>query len=91
MNFTSEPTPEQLLDLSQGAKLAALQDPLNQDLAKLREQVYQKVFTAISRGELTPDAAVQYWHEVHAYYRIQQRINQRVTMGRNTAAELHKE
>lgn len=90
MNYTSEPTPEQLLDLSQGAKLSALQQPLEEDLAKLREQVYQRVFMAISKGELDPNAAVQAWHEVHAYHRIQQKINQRVRLGQSVAQQLHE-
>jgi hypothetical protein len=88
--FTREPTPSELLDLSEGAKLASLQQPLSEDLAKLREQVYAKVFTAISKGELTADAAIQAWHEVHAYHRIQQRINQRVKVGQSVSANLHK-
>lgn len=88
--FTSEPTPEQLLDLSAGAKLAALREPLTEDLQTLRNQVYNKVFTAISKGELTPDMAVQAWHEVHAYHRIQQKINQRVKVGQSISEQLHK-
>lgn len=88
--FTREPTPEELLDLSEGAKLASLREPLSQDLETLKKQVYNKVFTAISKGELTENLAVQAWHEVHAYHRIQQKINQRVKVGQSVSAELHK-
>ena len=90
MMYSQEPTPEQLLDLSQGAKLSALAEPLTEDIQKLMQQAQTRVYTAISTGQLTPEMAVQAWHEMNAYHRILQRFNQKVKVGQATAEALHK-
>lgn len=90
MRYTSEPTPEQLLDLSQGAKLAALAEPLSADLGKLMEQSMNKVFIEIANGTLTPDLALQAWYELNAYQRLLQRFNQRIKVGQSISAQLHE-
>lgn len=90
MKFSSEPTVDQLLDLSQGAKLAALVQPLTEDLNKLAEQTQARIFTAISKGEMTPEMAVQGWHELHSYHRLLQRYNQRIKIGQSVGEALHK-
>lgn len=90
MKFTSEPTPDQLLDLSNGSKMASLAPALTADLEKLMAQTANTVFTAISKQALTPDMAVQAWHQMAAYHRLSQRYNQQVKVGQSTAEALHK-
>lgn len=77
----ANPHPDSLLALSLGAKYQQLQEPLTEDVNKMIRQVEARVFTAISKGELTPDGAVQAWHEIHAYHRLLQKFDQRIKIG----------
>lgn len=79
--FAVEPTPDQLLDLATGAKYQALQEPLNADISKLMRQVEQRMYTAISTDKLTPEMAVRAWYEMHSYFRLLQKFNQRIKVG----------
>jgi hypothetical protein len=79
--FSTEPTPDQLLELATGAKYQALAEPLNADMNKLKLQVEQRVYKAISTGTLTPEMALQAWYEMHSYHRLIQKFNQRIKMG----------
>lgn len=88
MKFSTEPTPEQLADLNLGAKYLSLQQPLTEDIQKLLRQTEQRVYTAISQGQLTPDAALQAWYEHLAYHRLIQRFNQRIKQGQSVGETL---
>lgn len=91
MHLAQDPTPEQLYDLSHGAKLASMEPEMEAFVEKMMLQVQQRVFTAISTNSLTPEIAVQGWHELHAAYRLLQKYKQTIKVGQSTGFELMKE
>jgi hypothetical protein len=86
--YRKEPHPNSLLALSLGAKYQELQAPLTEDIEKMVRSVEARVFSLIARGELTPDQALQSWHEVHAYHRLLQKFDQRIKIGIAEGEEL---
>lgn len=88
MKFSHEPTPEQLAELSLGAKYLSLQAPITEDIQKMIRQAENRVFQAISDGSLTPEMALQGWYEVNSYHRLLQKFNQRIKMGQSQGETL---
>lgn len=86
--YRKDPTIGELMDLSIGAKYQQLKEPLTNDLQKLKSGVETRVFTAISKGNLTPELALQAWYEVHSYHRLMQKFNQRIEIGINEGENL---
>jgi hypothetical protein len=90
MHFTSEPTPEQLSNLSSGAKLASLEPEMTDFIEKSMWQTQQRMFSAIATNTFTPEMAVQGWHELNAAFRMLQKYKQSIKVGRSVGVELTK-
>lgn len=86
--FRKEPTPSELMDLSIGAKYLQLKEPLSNDIQKMIQGVENRVYVAISQGQLTPEYAMQAWYEMHSYHRLMQKFNQRIQVGVNAGENL---
>lgn len=91
MHLTQDPTPDQLMDMAEGARLSSLAPEMEAFVEKMMLQVQQRMFTAIATNKLTPELAVQGWHEIHAAYRLLQKYKQTIKVGQSTGAELMKE
>jgi len=79
-----------LLEQATGAHIASVSPVLNAEIDKMMAQVHNKVFTAISKNELTPELAMQAWHELNSYFRLRQRFNQQIKVGQAAGEALHK-
>lgn len=88
MHFATDPTPEQLALVTQGSKLSTLEPEMVGFIEKMMAQTQQRMFTALSKAELTPEMALQGWHELHAAYRLLQKYKQTIQVGVSTGTEL---
>lgn len=68
------PTPAEILDLRQAAKLSSLVPVLSDDIAAMRHTIDMRAFEAIRKGTLTADQALSLWHEAHAAHRLLKRF-----------------
>lgn len=71
----SDPTPAQLAELRQAAKLAANLPEINQEIDKMIKSLTVTVYQLIRHGELTPDKAMAYWLEMYSYDRLRTRLD----------------
>lgn len=82
--MTQNPTGIDLIAMAnRGQEAAANLDFIEQQVSKVRKSVFNKAFTALSTGSLTPEQALQYWQEIYAYHRVLKTFETAITMGKS--------
>jgi len=85
------PSPIELAQAVDAAKLRALMPYLEAELAPLMAQVEMKAADLYQKGELVGERAVQLWAEYLAYRRILRRADQTVRFGTSVGASIGPE
>jgi hypothetical protein len=70
----TDPTPAQLAELRQAAKLSSSLPEINVEIDKMIKTLTTSVYQAIRKGELTPTEALAYWMEMYSYERLRTRL-----------------
>lgn len=76
-----EPTAEDIGAIRQGAELNAVKPYLDNEIAGMQRAVVSSVLNAVNKGELTPEMAMSKWMEYIAYYKMSQKVEQRIAVG----------
>lgn len=75
-----EMTPEQIEQFRIAADLQSVLPSITTEIDAMAKSVMNRVYMAISKGELTPEEAMSYWMEMYSYHRLAGRLNTRADM-----------
>jgi len=73
--------------IRQGAELQNLKPYMDTEIGGMQKAVVSFVLSAVNKGELTPDMALSKWVEYIAYFKLSQKIDQRIRVGQSIGAE----
>ncbi len=73
--------------IRQGAELQNLKPYMDTEINGMQKAVVSFVLSAVNKGELTPDMALSKWVEYIAYFKLSQKIDQRIRVGQSIGAE----
>ncbi len=73
--------------IRQGAELQNLKPYMDTEIGGMQKAVVSFVLNAVNKGELTPDMALSKWVEYIAYFKLSQKIDQRIRVGQSIGAE----
>lgn len=82
-------TPQEQAEILTGARIATVMPEVREEVGRQLQGVINKALSAIQRGELTPDKAMQFWLEYSATRGLLTRFEQRVNIT-ESAAEIHR-
>ena len=74
-------TVEELSQIQTGARLSGALPYLKAEVDRMQEAIENRVFSQLSAGVLTPEAALLAWQEKIALRSMLRRIEQRVSVG----------
>lgn len=78
-----------LTQLSVSGELQIAERAVNALLVGLEEGVHTKMFRLLgAEEEVAPEVALNAWVELHAYYRLRQRLTQALKMGQSASTTL---
>lgn len=75
-----ELTPEDVEQLRLSAELQSVLPTITGEIDAMSKSVMNRVYIAISKGELTPEEAMSYWMEMYSYHRLTGRLNGRAKL-----------
>jgi hypothetical protein len=74
---------EDLAAIRHGAELQSIQPYMEHEINGLMKAVVSFVLGAVNTGSLTPEVAFAKWVEYVSYVKLQQKIKQRIEVGRS--------
>lgn len=77
-------------DLSQirlGAEMQNMKPYMDNEISSLQKSVVSFILSAVNAGTLTPEIAMSKWVEYVSYSKLQQRINQRIEVGKSVGGD----
>lgn len=73
--MTNPMDPQEVERLRKAANVAHVLPDILPEIDSMTKTTMTKVFTKLSKGELTPSEAMSYWYEMYSYHRLSLRLN----------------
>lgn len=70
-----------------GARLQAVMDILEAEIARMTQAVEAKTFRSLEEGRLSPDMALSAWQEIHGYKKLLRKLETRIQVGQSAGEE----
>lgn len=78
---------QELSAIRQGAEIQALKPYMDNEIAILQKAVVSFILASVNNGTLTPEIALSKWIEYVSYFKLQQKLEQRIRIGQSVGAE----
>lgn len=70
-----------------GAELQSVKPYMDSEIFSMQKAVVSFILTHVNAGTLTPEMAVSKWVEYISYTKLQQKIDQRIEIGKSKGGE----
>lgn len=85
---TPEVDPNELARMQDGAKLANVLPQIEYEVGKMENGLITRVLSQIEQGEITAEAALNYWLELAAYRKLMKRLTTQTKIGQTVGERL---
>lgn len=82
------PEPHEIETALDGARLAGSLPTITEEVTRMKTTVENRIYAAIRDGRLTPDMAMNAWHEMQAYSRFFNNVRSRVKVGEEVGVKI---
>lgn len=76
----NEPSFQEQADASAALELQPVMPIIHGQIDKMTETTMMAAFKDVREGKLTPERAVAYWMELHAYHRLSKRLDDKAVV-----------
>lgn len=73
--------------IRQGAEIQSMKPYMDAEIESMQKAVINSVLAAVNNGTLTTEMALTKWHEYISYFKLGQKLEQRVRVGLSVAKD----
>lgn len=81
-----DPTAADLGLIRVGAEIQSMKPYMDAEISGMQKAVVSSVLAAVNNGTLTMEMALTKWHEYISYYKLNQKLEQRIRIGQSVGA-----